>query len=536
MNSDLSTFIENSTTYLDKLKQERNLNTSLSNIIEELEKLLTKSPNISKTILQGRIKSASSLREKILRKRYFTRYKGNAENFINDLPDLLGLRIICLLNQDEERIYKFLKSQFCERYNDKFLMLQNQKKDNYPYFIFSDSKQPEKQKNGNDIFRINMEYIEEDRSPIKIELQIKSLAHMFWGEMEHMLFYKNYTYHLNSGFYIKMMKSIDDVLKSIDAQLTTMHSHLLHENYLLRQMDDIKQVIAKTLYDSVQPQVKRRIHADIDLREVYNVIVQLLFYKCNTIATTFRESEIHYANISSLKLTEEDFSYEKINSLIIKCNRNFDPLLFEIDTLAKSDDIFWNYFIAIYKKILRKSYQDTIEEITMNLLTPIMMRYQENFDFNDDGFSVLFDKGILEAIMESFIDYKKIDFFLEDSHQKQILDIIEKSIKFHQFHFKDLKFDKLEDSHHDTITNIIKNILKLQFHYYFERIFNYNSAEELLLLNQQDTIWNPSIDSEELRKIVEKKTEIKSMNELNNLLHYIPKKKEDSDELEKTLS
>ncbi|PET25203.1 hypothetical protein CN519_24145 [Bacillus cereus] len=538
LNEELSIFIENSTTYLNKLKQERDLNTLLSSITERLEELLKQSPNISKTILQGRIKGASSLREKILRKRYFARYEGNEEGFINDLPDLLGLRVICLLNQDEEQIYKFLRSQFSEPYNDKFLILQNQNKDNYPYFIFSNSKQPEKQKNGNDIFRINMEYIEHGLPPIKIELQIKSLAHMFWGEMEHMLFYKNYTYHLNSGFYIKMMKSIDDVLKSIDAQLTTMHSHLLHENYILRQMNDIKQVIAKTLYDKVQSQVTHRIKADIDLREVYNIIVQLLFCQCSTVTSTFDESKIHFATISSLELTDDDFNYEEINKLRIQCNRSFDPLLLEIDNLAKSDDIFWNYFIAIYKKIIRKNYQDTIEDITMNLLKPLMTRYQESFDFDDDneGFSDLFNKGILMAIMECFIDYKKIDFFLEDSHQKRILNIIEKSIKFHQFYFEALSFEKLEDSHDDIIANIIKNIIKIQLYYYFEGGFKYSAAEELLSLNQQDTIWNPSIDSEELRKIVERKTEVKDLNALNDLLHYIPKKKEDSDGLEKTIS
>ncbi|HDR7493057.1 TPA: hypothetical protein QCX40_003679 [Bacillus cereus] len=532
MNEELSTFIDESIICLDNIKQERTLDNLLPSIINSLEEIISPISDTSKIIIQGRVKGSSSLREKILRKRYFTRYQGDSAKFINELPDLIGLRIICLLNQDEERIYKLLKSKFSLMYDSNFLMQQGQSRTNYPYFIFSNSKQPEKQKNGNDIYRINMEYMEAGLAPIKIELQIKSLSHMFWGEMEHMLFYKNYTYHLNSGFYIKMMSSINDVLKSIDSQLTNMYTYLSNESCTLRQMDDMKELIAKTLYDRIQPQVKTRIKSDVDLREVYNIIVQLLFFKCTTVSATFEESKSQFPTISSLDLVDSDFDFDEIIDRRIQCNRKFDTLLFKLNELVNSNDIFWEYFMAIYKKIIRKDYQYTLENITTTLMDPITMQYQEKFDVKYESFNDLLDKAILRATMESFSDYGKMDFFLPDAHRNEISHIIEKFIDFQYDTLKEIEkltnsTIEITETNAETITSILKYIVKLELHYYLHRKINKNDLNELLELNKLDTNWDPSIDTNKLVEIFEEIRTIKNSDELIAILHFTPKDEEE---------
>lgn len=534
LHKELNSFIDDSKKHLEELKAERKLNLLLSHIIEELEAILSKAPNTSNVIVQGRIKGSSSLHEKILRKRYFQRYSGDAKTFVEDLPDLIGLRIICLLNKDEEQIYKYLRSQFSTAFSDEFSIHKDKDTDAFPFFLFSNSPQPETQQNGNDIFRINMEYIEKDQPPIKIELQIKSLAHMFWGEMEHMLFYKNYTYHLNSSFYTKIMKSIDDVLKSVDSQLTTMHSQLSNENYLLRQTDEIKELIAKTLYDKVQPQVKSRIGVDIDLREVYNIIVQLLFVESKNVDEILVQSAGHFQKISALALKEEDFSYQ-VNELQWQCDDKLLPLVKKIDSLANSGDVFWNYLIAIYKKITTNTYQSTIQDIVMKLMRPLTVRYQESFEISTD-LSILFNNGIIQGIIEAFSTYEKVDFFLENSHQKRILNIIEDTIVFHQFSCEDILAENLKEPEKLLFTNTISCLIKLQLHYYLNGKINDTYITELLTLIKEDTVWTPAINLEVLTNLAEKKTNIKTLQELSEILCFTNKSTEGKKEHEKTIS
>ena len=60
--------------------------------------------------VHGRVKSAGSLQEKILRKGYYKNYE-NGAMIIENLPDLIGVRIQCLLNQEEKIAYEMLQEK-----------------------------------------------------------------------------------------------------------------------------------------------------------------------------------------------------------------------------------------------------------------------------------------------------------------------------------------------------------------------------------------------------------------------------------------
>lgn len=78
-------------------------------IITEIECYLeTLLCEIHGVTISGRPKDADSIAEKIYRKNYLAKYR-NAEEFINDLPDGIGIRIVCMLNEDEKNIYKQLE-------------------------------------------------------------------------------------------------------------------------------------------------------------------------------------------------------------------------------------------------------------------------------------------------------------------------------------------------------------------------------------------------------------------------------------------
>ncbi|MDZ5010960.1 (p)ppGpp synthetase, partial [Clostridium perfringens] len=120
----------------------------------------------------------------ILRNSYYKKYK-NSEEFISNLSDLVGVRIECRFIEDEKTIHKMLKKHF----NIKGLKGYFYNDDNANIRLELESKQPQKQKNGFGIYRIDGLYQHNNRS-IKFELQIKSLVNIFWGEIEHKVIYK----------------------------------------------------------------------------------------------------------------------------------------------------------------------------------------------------------------------------------------------------------------------------------------------------------------------------------------------------------
>ena len=130
-----------------------------------------------------RVKSTESLREKILRNHYYKRYP-NANDLIFKLSDLIGIRIECRFGDDEKKIYRFLKKYFNKKLDDDFYC-----SDNYNnIFLKLSGKQPQKQKNGFTIYRIDGKLLYENLL-IPFELQIKSLTNMFWSEIEHQIIY-----------------------------------------------------------------------------------------------------------------------------------------------------------------------------------------------------------------------------------------------------------------------------------------------------------------------------------------------------------
>ena len=59
----------------------------------------------------SRVKSQESLREKIIRNRYLNKYS-EAQFLIDNLTDLIGIRLECRFIEDENKIYRILKKHF----------------------------------------------------------------------------------------------------------------------------------------------------------------------------------------------------------------------------------------------------------------------------------------------------------------------------------------------------------------------------------------------------------------------------------------
>ena len=205
----------------------------ISHVDSYLETLLSEIHGIS---ISGRVKDADNIAEKIYRKNYLIKYS-NAEDFINDLPDGIGVRIVCMLNEDEENIYKQLAKLLKNRKNIKGKEYYYQ--DGEKFYVCLDN-QPEKQKNDLDIYR--MDCLWDDDDIVRIELQIKSLTNYFWGEIEHSLFYKNYDYIISNDFYAGLMKNIHNELLNIDVEMSALEKHM--KKTTQNQIQEIRQISA----------------------------------------------------------------------------------------------------------------------------------------------------------------------------------------------------------------------------------------------------------------------------------------------------
>ena len=194
----------------------------IGKVADQLEKFFNDSFFINDHFLNVnyRIKSSESLREKILRHNFYIKYE-TPENLLENLSDLIGFRIECRFIEDENKIYKDIVKLFKIDSGDGFYT--NPLNSNI--MLQLGEKQPQTQKNGFEIYKIDGKYCK-DGTCINFELQIKSLVNVFWGEIDHRVLYKNFNYMLTEDFFRDIMSSIKDNLSMIDRQLMLVFDHL----------------------------------------------------------------------------------------------------------------------------------------------------------------------------------------------------------------------------------------------------------------------------------------------------------------------
>ncbi len=165
-----------------------------------------------------RVKETNSLREKIFRiDLLVSEFKDLKDNFkdtlqtkemvnkmLLSLDDLIGVRIIVDLDSDCQQALNLIK----HAQNSKFTTLDVE-------FIGDLDAQPQKMRNGLHIYKIKCLY----RKKYHFELQIKSKLLNAWGDMEHSLFYKDYTVSPVKDSTQATMNHIGKLLYEIDATL-----------------------------------------------------------------------------------------------------------------------------------------------------------------------------------------------------------------------------------------------------------------------------------------------------------------------------
>lgn len=324
-----------------------------------------------------RVKASKSLREKILRNKLYQKYD-TPELILDNLPDLIGIMIFCRFVHEEHDIYDIIKKFFSHTDVDGWFYNPDLK--NMPIYLNLAETQPQKQKNGFSIYRIDGHYYSYGEK-INFELQIKSLVHSFWSDIEHEVIYKNNSYVLIDNFMKDMLGSIHQNLESIDKQIALIYNQMNTVSNNQKNPDKVlseefsKLILAKSINDIFIEKMRENIGFTIDFKKACDIISQYIFVK----------NEIVYQNLSSQTMLE---LLARINFI---SNRFIDfetPIYFEHKFKPKSRfgeilgnklieminiDFEWNVFFKILFEIEPGS---NIEDF-MRFLSIIKARYAD---------------------------------------------------------------------------------------------------------------------------------------------------------------
>ncbi|KMT23160.1 GTP pyrophosphokinase [Clostridium cylindrosporum] len=413
----------------------------------------------------SRVKSATSLREKILRNEYYKRYEKPCE-VIENLSDLIGVRIECRFIEDEKSIHKFLRKKL--KLNDS-----------NGYFYSSDNEnvklqlktiQPEEQKNGFKIYRIDGKYTYRNKI-FNFELQIKSIVNMFWGDIEHKIIYKNYNYILNDNFFKEIMGSIKNNLTMIDNQLLVIDNYFNGENTsdIDTRREQIESLLAKILYDVFSTKMKNSLGFIVDFRKASYIIIKYITMKNSVLeADDYTEVLLKIlTRINEVGKTDISFNSEIIFDREIVFEDRFSKIFGNKLLKSINSELQWNLFFRMLFAIESKSNEEDFENF---------VEFIRNMYFNSYGFKKLDEKfksaskyiknDLMKKIASCFDKIDTIDFLYEDNILRinecieEICDLIIKNIDGY------LSFVKYEDIYYGllefSILSVFGNSVKVQ--------------------------------------------------------------------------
>lgn len=383
----------------------------LNRVAAELENFFTNSFFINDHFLNVnyRIKTPESLKEKILRHNLYLIYD-SPEELVDNLSDLIGFRIECRFMMDERKIYKDIIKLFNIKDNNGYYSNPL----NSSIMLNLDEKQPQIQKNGFEIYKIDGKY-DKDGIVVNFELQIKSMVNVFWGDIDHRVLYKNFNYMLTEDFFRDIMSSIKDNLSMIDRQLMLVYNHLndMDASNTTTKKSQLKSLLSKIIHDIYIVKVRQELGFVIDFKKSTDVIVDYIFMKSgDEISANYSNNFIRIINrlneISKNEIAFEDYIY-------------FDRDLYFDDTMTQklsnavlkviNRDFKWNLFFKILFDIEEEDnatdFEGFLNFLKSRLTEGIIDRIEGKHISKDQKNEIL--NFISECIIECFIKHTNID-------------------------------------------------------------------------------------------------------------------------------
>ena len=369
----------------------------------------------------SRIKGIGSLKEKMIRNKYYLQFS-SGEEVLNFLPDLIGLTVECRFISDENKIYQAIRHQFSYNEGDDFARCLL-----YPHlFLNLAMPQPQLQRNGFTIYRIDGYYLFNGKK-VNFELQIKSMVHSFWSEIEHQVVYKNTQYVMFDSFMKDILASIRDNLDVVDHQLEIVYSQILNQNKdtdIGMSERGFKMFMAKSISDLYAIKMIESIGFTTDFKKCSAVLSQYIYIKDFVQSDHPQQKMVEYfEHFNLLKISDLDFT-EPIT--LEKDFVHYDPFCDVIGHYWQSIiniDFEWHVFFVMLFAI---QPGNNIQDFTMfvEVLKSLIVNrfwYEKKFSSFDSVSAQTFRDDLLRCVAESMVEVGKIDII----HEDRLLQIME---------------------------------------------------------------------------------------------------------------
>lgn len=321
---------------------------------------------------EARVKGAKSLKEKIIRKKYYEEWTltedlqfDDCKNLsLNKLPDLIGLRINCYFFDDE----KYISDLFLS--NESVIEYFSNKKISFKTDFLELPHET--------IYKFNGKF-KRFTTTYNFELQLKSLVHSMWGEVDHKTIYKEQQYDINRSLKKKMELGVFENLKTANTQLLDIYTNSHNESDLVKALffEYTKDKISETLKI---PNVQSKYYYFF-----FNVFKTDYFF--NLIRSYISSSVIHseFTKIVFNKLCfTDEIKTELHQELIKELKKVFDD--------RKYSYIFENFLAimnCLYQTITKEELLSfiaylTIDEVFVESDFDFSTVYSETDDIEDD--------------------------------------------------------------------------------------------------------------------------------------------------------
>lgn len=397
--------------------------------------------------IHSRIKGEDSLKEKIIRNKFYMNYQ-SSRDILDNLSDLIGVNIICRFISDEDTTYHQLQEFFDEHGYCK--------QDENLYVNFKDL-QPKLQRNGHLVYRIDGYYMFHG-SKINCELQIKSLIRNFYNEIEHQIVYKNYNFVLYNSFIKNVLQSIHENLTIIDNQLKMIFEQIQNENkhnMLGLNNDGIKLFLAQSINHLYTSKSIASLGVSVDFKKSSGFLSQFIYIHDFLSASEPQVKLVEYLErFNLLSIEELDFK-ETIIYQPFKTNNAFINILLEYFDSVMNYDFDWHiFFVMLF--VIRE------QEIENNLIAFAQLLY--DLLLQPKWFKTLFvylpnckriEESIIMNIATSLVMCNRIDIIYEEN-LLAMMDIIKSNVE--DLHLK----KKIDDEDLEQCNTRIRNsIIKM---------------------------------------------------------------------------
>ncbi len=313
--------------------------------------------------LSYRIKEPDSVREKLIRNSAY-RVHTTEEEIIANIQDIIGIKIECKFTEDETYVYHLMES-LLPLTDDQIYFYHA----DFPKMRFKmNERQPVKQKNGFDIYKIDARFEDKESEKdlrVNFEVQIKSMINNFWGEIEHKVIYKSQSYFMAEQEVLETLVAIRENLSLVDHQLHELYKRYKRDDSakLHYRKENIQNILSKLIHDTVARKMQNDFGFVVQFKDTCDAIVDYLFIVNN--ATQMEEYGRVMTDVFYIagNMAKEELNFReplRIDREIKTGDAFIDTMALTIQKLMNVD-FNWHLFFMILFEIERGSNDDDLE-------------------------------------------------------------------------------------------------------------------------------------------------------------------------------